>query len=361
MKTCVLFCPTDTWGGVEKNVLLRANFLTKKGYTVYVVILKHMFEEKFLEFPKIKIINVNSRGGDINMFVVMNYVKILKKIKPDIVFSALKKDWFLVSLSARIARVPRILLYLGIYRKIKNNIKYKFVFNILKPKVIVNSNSLKNHLLKTTSFFNSSNLFRIYNGFELPLLDGEKLDLNKKFNLPDNTIFVGCAGRLSPMKGFDLLPKILKNLPDNIHVIVAGEGKYEEQIKNEINKSKEAKRIHFLGHLSNIHLFFRSIDLFLLCSRKEGMANVLNEALSHGLPSISTKVSGSEELLGYGKYGILTEVEDTEAMAKGILQIINKEVVFDKNDLRKWIKDSFSMKLMETKTEELFFSDLKKL
>ncbi|MBE7692524.1 glycosyltransferase [Tenacibaculum finnmarkense] len=358
MKSCVLFCPTDTWGGIEKNVVVRAKFLIKKGYKVYVVILKEKFREKYEVIPNINIININARGGDINVFVISNYTKILKKIKPEVVFVALKKDWFLVSLSARIAKVPRIVLYLGTVRKIKNNIKYKFVFNTLKPKVIVNSNSLKNHLLNTSTFFNEQNLFKIYNGFNLPEIKGSSINLKQKFNIPDNAVIIGCAGRLSRIKGFHLLPEILSKLPSNVHIVIAGDEVGEDEIKNKIQKNDPENKIHFLGQISDIHTFFRSIDLFLLCSLSEGMANVLNEALSHGLPSVSTKVSGSEELLDYGKYGILTEIEDTDAIAKALLQIISKEVTFDKNELRKWIQDSFSMELLETKTEELFFEKL---
>lgn len=358
MKSCVLFCPTDTWGGIEKNVVVRAKFLIKKGYKVYVVILKEKFREKYEVIPNINIINVNARGGDINVFVISNYTKILKKIKPEVVFVALKKDWFLVSLAARIAKVPRIVLYLGILRKIKNNIKYNFVFNTLKPIVLVNSNSLKNDLLKNTPFFNDKNLYRIYNGFNIPEIKGASLNLKEQFNLSEDTIIIGCAGRLSNMKGFDLLPEILSKLKNNVHVVIAGEGDEKQEIEAKIKNKGLENRIHFLGQLSDIHTLFRSIDLFLLCSRKEGMANVLNEALSHGLPTVSTKVSGSEELLGHGKYGILTEIEDVDAIAKGLQKIISKEITFDKNELRKWIQDSFSMELLETKTEELFFDKL---
>ena len=361
-KKCVLFCPTDTWGGVEKNVALRARFLTEKDYEVYVIILKGMFEEHFRKIPNVKIISVNSRGSDINVFVILNYVKILWKIKPFSVFACLKKDWFLVSLSAKIARVPRVILYLGIPRIIKNNIKYRFVFNKLKSIVLVNSDSLKNHLLKTTPFFNSENLFRIYNGFSPQRLNDDKIKIKEKFNLEKDSIIIGCAGRVSDLKGFDLLPKIIKNLPENVHVVIAGgNGNNEKQIKKEIRESKQSNRIHFLGHVNNIHSFFRSIDVFLLCSRKEGMANVLNEALSHGLPSVSTKVFGSEELLDHGKYGILTEIENVKEISEALHKIISKDIIFDSNSLKKWIQESFSMQLMQDRTEQLFFKDLKKV
>lgn len=310
MKTVALFCPATTWGGVEKNVLVRAKFLSQKKHQVYVILLKGFFEEKFDAIPNVTTISVLKRGGDINISVIYNYVKILKKIKPHTVFVASKKDWFLVSLSSKIAKINKVVLYLGIKRKIKTNAKYKFVFNYLKPTTLVNSDSLKEYLLKSTPFFNQNNLYRVYNGFNIPVIDKSiKSKTLKKLNLDPNAILIGCAGRFSPQKGFDLLPKIIQHLPENVHIIHAGgQGNQEKSIKELIKSSSTANRVHFMGQLKNMNSFYNSLDLFLLCSRWEGMANVLNEALSYGLPCISTKVDGSLELLDYGKYAFLQKL-----------------------------------------------------
>ena len=355
MKTCVMFCPTKTWGGIEKNVLLRARFFSEKGYNIYIVLLKGKFKEKFEKISNVTIVSVPQRGGDINIRVVSNYVKILKKIKPDIVFSALKKDWFLVTLSSRIAKVPRIILYLGILRKIKNNIKYRYVFKRADVRVLVNSNSLKNHLLKTTNFFSDNNLFCIYNGFTTPEENGTKINLKEKFKLSEKTVIIGCAGRFSEQKGFDLFPDILNQLPEHIHIVHAGSGEKEKEIKQKHSESNYKNRIHYLGYLNDIHPFLRSIDIFLLCSRFEGMANILNESLSHGKTVISTRVSGSEELLDNGKYGILTEIDDTKAMASAIQKIINGEIVFDSKKSQEYSQSKFSLEKMINETEILFF------
>ncbi len=354
-KKVMFFCPTDTWGGVEKNVLIRSKFLANRGHKVWVVLLKKEFQEKFNGIKNISVINVNSRGGDINIFVVATYVKLLKRISPDVVFSALKKDWWLVSLSCYITGTRRTILYLGIKRKIKNNLKYRLVFNTFGAIVLVNSDSLRQHLLKTSHYLNNSNLFRVYNGFTIP---GTKkpYPLKKHLNLYENSFVVGCIGRMSIQKGFDQLPQILEQLPKNIHIVHVGSGPLEKEITEMVDNSKMADRIHFLGQLDNVHPIFRAMDAFLLCSRYEGMANVVNEALSHGIPVVSTRVDGSEELLNYGEYGILTEIDDVNAIAKGILSIYNKDVTFNPEHLKDRIRSTFSMKRMITETEELFFS-----
>ena len=356
-KGAVLFCPTKNWGGIEKNVRLRAKFLSEKNYKIYVVLLKNTFEEKFSGIPNVSIETVTKRGGDLNIFVVLHYVKLLKKVRPHVVFAALKRDWWLVALSAFLTKVPNKILYLGNKRIIRKGLKYSTVFKILKAKVLVNSNSLKEHLLSTSSYFNSNNLFRIYNGIELPEINGITNDYRTKLGLDKNTYIIGCAGWLNYRKGFDLLPDILKKLPENFHIVHHGTGGFELDVDKMILENKAiAHRMHFLGHENKMEAFFRGIDIFLLCSRSEGMANVLNEALSHGKPIISAKVPGSEELLHDGVYGILTNIEDTNAMVEGIKDLYNGKVNFSPENQRKRISTSFSLEIMKKATEKLFFS-----
>ncbi|MCK0107576.1 glycosyltransferase [Marinobacter sp. S0848L] len=355
MKKAVLFCPSRVWGGIEKNVYLRAKFLGASGVAVTVVLLKGYFPERFDDLENVTVIEVTSRGGDFNVFVVANYVKILRAIDPDVVFAALKKDWWLVSLASRIAGVSRVVLYLGIARRVKSPIKYFIVFRLMKSILMVNSNSLKNEMLSYPKFFDEDNVVRVYNGFDLPPESVEALDFRTLLNLPADAYIVGCAGRFSPQKGFDLLPDILSGLPDSVHIVHAGEGEFEKEIKASISERVESDRIHFLGYQSSMAPFFKGIDMFLLCSRNEGMANVLNEAMSYGKPVVSTRVPGSEELLAHGKYGVLTDVGDTRELSLAVLSIIKGERVFCPKEQRQWIESEFSTERMESETKTLFF------
>ena len=355
-KKAVFFCPTKDWGGIEKNVLLRCHFLSAKGYQIYVVVLEDTYAYRFEGINNVTVKTVSKRGGDLNFFVVLNYFRFLNKIKPYMVFAALKKDWWLVSLSAYLAKVPNKILYLGNIRKIRKGLKYFLVFRVLKGKVLVNSNSIKNDLLKNGNYFSEKNLFRIYNGVELPPEKPLEINWRQKLNLNEDTKLIGCAGWINRRKGFDLLPDILKQLPDNVHVIHVGK-EIENDLKPEILGDKKVNtRIHFLGYQSDMDSFFKNIDVFLLCSRSEGLANVLNESLSYGKPIVSTKAPGSEELLDHGTYGVLTEIDDTKAMAKGISNILNNYIIFEPKKLKSRIANDFSLKKMIEQTELLFFN-----
>ncbi len=355
-KAIVFFCPTKAWGGIEKNVRLRAEYFGNQGHEVHVVLLQNRFRERFEGLKNVHIKSINTRGGDLNFMVIIRYVRFLNRVKPHTVFSPLKRDWWLVTVSSSLSGVPNIVLYLGNRRKIRKGLKYHTVFNLLKAKMIVNCQALKRHLTSTTDYFTEKNLFQIYTGIPLPEMEGEVMDFREQLQLEKNTFIIGCVGWLNLRKGFDQLPDIARQLPNNFHFVHAGTGGFDLDIDQLLEQNAEvAHRIHFLGHQSNMDAFFRGLDVFLLCSRSESLANVLNEAMGHGKPIVATRAPGSDELLDDGVYGILTPVEDVAAMAKGILDIATGKVVFDPQLQRKRMAEHFSLTQMMKNYEAVFF------
>ena len=69
----------------------------------------------------------------------------------------------------------------------------------------------------------------------------------------------------------------------------------------------------------------RKSKIFCMSSDYEGMSNSMNEAICVGLPVISTKVSGTEEMIIDGKNGFLVEKDDEEKMARCFQVIIGSE------------------------------------
>ena len=359
MKSIVFFCPTSTWGGVEKNIKLRIEFLLDMNYEVHLVLLKGLFQKEFdFKHKNFNLHQVSSRGGDLNLVVVSRYVKLLKKIKPEIVFSALKKDWWLVSLSAYLAGIIKTILYLGISRKISKSIKYYLLFKQLRPEILVNSHSLKKRICAQNNWIPPHKVKVIYNGFQLPALpkSDDTLRLRKQFNIPKDVNLVGCAGRFSAQKGFDQLVSIASLTAPNIHFAHVGSGPLEDEIKSQVLQSPYKNRIHFLGTFkyTDMNQFYSVLDCFLLCSRREGMANVLNEAMSFGIPCISTKVDGSTELLEGGKLGILVEINDVINMAKFITDLCENRIKFASEEMRNHIDENYSLRQMIRSTVEFF-------
>lgn len=118
------------------------------------------------------------------------------------------------------------------------------------------------------------------------------------------------VGRLVPQKGYDLLIPIIARLRSeglNIHLYILGEGEDRLQLESLNSQLSATSYIHLLGYHNNPHAIVCKMDLFICSSRAEGYSLVIAEALSMGIPVISTNCSGPNELLANGMYGILCD------------------------------------------------------
>ena len=72
----------------------------------------------------------------------------------------------------------------------------------------------------------------------MPKIDtNDRKNLENQFNIPKNSTIIGCAGRFSKQKGFDLLPQIISKLPKNTYIIHAG-GQGNDEKKNKKPRTK---------------------------------------------------------------------------------------------------------------------------
>jgi len=125
---------------------------------------------------------------------------------------------------------------------------------------------------------------------------------------PSDGFNIVSVGRLVPQKGYDLLIPIIAKLRNedlNAHLYILGEGEERKRLESLISNLSAQSYIHLMGYKNNPHAYVRQMDLFVCSSRAEGYSLVIAEALSLGIPVISTNCSGPNELLAEGKYGIL--------------------------------------------------------
>jgi glycosyltransferase involved in cell wall biosynthesis len=83
-------------------------------------------------------------------------------------------------------------------------------------------------------------------------------------------------------------------------------------------------RVSLPGFKLDPYPWYRSADLFVLSSYREGFGNVIVEALECGVPVVSTDCpSGPAEILNGGLYGKLVPLHDTAALASAMIQSLD--------------------------------------
>jgi glycosyltransferase involved in cell wall biosynthesis len=139
--------------------------------------------------------------------------------------------------------------------------------------------------------------------------------------VPDLPVVVA-AGRLTPQKGFDILLRAFArvNAERSTRLIILGEGPQRPALIALAEALGIAERVDLPGFVSNPFAFFGRAALFVLSSRREGLPNVLLQALACGAPVVSSDcASGPGEILEGGKWGALVPVGDATALADAML------------------------------------------
>ncbi|WP_320172910.1 glycosyltransferase family 4 protein [Maridesulfovibrio sp.] len=143
--------------------------------------------------------------------------------------------------------------------------------------------------------------------------------------LPDK--FICCMGRLHPQKGFDLLlkvmPEVFTRWPE-YSLVILGEGENRKDLELQAEILGIADKVFMPGFIKNPHSIIQHASLFVFPSRFEGFPNALVESMAIGLPVVSFDCpSGPGFMIEPGKNGQLVPLEDTEALLKNILFMLD--------------------------------------
>ena len=130
-------------------------------------------------------------------------------------------------------------------------------------------------------------------------------------------LVVGAMGRLVKKKGFKFLIDACSEMKE-IKLLIAGTGiEYNSLTKASINKNN----IKLLGWTRNKEQFFEKIDVFCCSSEVEPFGLVIIEAMSRGIPVISTNCNGPKDIISNKKNGILININNKVELKKAITEL----------------------------------------
>ena len=136
-----------------------------------------------------------------------------------------------------------------------------------------------------------------------------------------------CVGRLTPAKGQVLLIQACARLREagmDFRLTLVGAGPDRALVEATVAALGLQGRVGLTGALSQqaVRDEFARADIFVLPSLAEGIPVVLMEAMSCGLPCVTTPVNGIPELVESGVTGLLTRPGDVDALAEALARLI---------------------------------------
>ncbi len=181
--------------------------------------------------------------------------------------------------------------------------------------------------------FTSFDRATIKNNKELAL---HKEEYRTQCGFTEETILFS-VGQMIPRKGYDILVSAMKALPKDVGLYIAG-GEPENNVKKIIDDNN-LSNVHFIGYKSieELRYYYAASDIFVLPTRYDIWGLVINEALSFGLPVVTTDhcVAGLE-FNDLTKAVDIVPIEDIDALAQCLSSLI-----VDKDRQKKMQEDGF--------------------
>lgn len=137
-------------------------------------------------------------------------------------------------------------------------------------------------------------------------------------------LLVGAVGRLSEEKGFQFLIEAVERTLDrglDLELWIAGEGDQKDRLEARMRGSPHAARLRLLGFQRDTVALFEAFDVFALSSIREGLPNVVLEAMSMEVPVVATRCGG---MSAFGRDGVdmrLVDVGSVDALARGLEEL----------------------------------------
>ncbi len=180
----------------------------------------------------------------------------------------------------------------------------------------------------------------IYNGLaELSYLDKETA--RQKLNITNSKVphFVTIA-ELSDTKNHVYLLRALSKYTKPFMYHIIGTGKEESIIKEFIHSHNISEKVILHGHLTDAHTYLKAFDLFILPSKTEALAYVVQEAGQAGIKTIASNVGGLPELLSKENLFSLSNPKELTALLENMDTIVPHTTYFKEEDM---VKKTFEL------------------
>jgi glycosyltransferase involved in cell wall biosynthesis len=137
-----------------------------------------------------------------------------------------------------------------------------------------------------------------------------------------------CVGRLTPAKGQHVLIDAVKLLTDagrHVRLRVVGGGVDGDSLKRHVRQLGLTEIVVFEGAVNQdrIHALFAQANCLCLPSFAEGIPVVLMEAMSMGIPCVTTHITGIPELIRHGESGLLVAPSDVRGLAENLALLMD--------------------------------------
>ena len=220
-----------------------------------------------------------------------------------------------------------------------------------------NSPSVVDHLHRQ-AHLPKSRLACQWGAVDVAAIDEAKPAQRSDAGLPADEPVVLWTGRLDPVKGFEEMLAgfaiLCRSRPARL--LLVGEGPSRPAIERLIAVHGLGDRVRLLGRRTDVPSLLKMADVFLFCSRTEGLPNSLLEAMAAGLPVITTDVPGCRDVVADGVTGLLASPRSPEDVGRQLTRLLGDAVLADRlgREARSWVRQHLDIEGWAARWQEFY-------
>jgi len=360
----------DLWAGAEVQLLSLMRYLVRLPGFEWSVIL---FNEGRLaeELRKLRVsLTVIPEQRFSTIGIAYRLAKTLLKIRPDVVHTHKYKDSLIGTLVAKAMGIPHVVRIVhGLPEPFKGlrNAKMagyttadRFITRWLVDRVLTVSSDIEKVL---AGRYGSNRVHCIHNGIDLEAvrITIPREALRRTWQIAEDAVIIGTAGRLVPVKGHAILLeaiRILRASKPNVTLFLVGDGPLRSDLEANVKRLGLESAVIFTGHQDQAYDCLNLMDIFALPSLHEGIPMVLLEALALERPVVATRVGGIPEVITHDLSGKLVHASDAEELARSLRELIERPDTAKSLGIegRRQVEREYSAKTMANRTADMYRS-----
>lgn len=332
MNKKVIFFVTNEFRSLYKFRLDIIRLFKNKNFDIHILGQFDGHEQKFRDIGISKLHNIPFSGRSLtfksNISAFLKLFNIYRINKPNFSFQYTIKPSIYGAIISKIFNIPNVIMITGIsYFLTKSNLFTKIAIFIMK----------RAYSGVDEIFFTNTSDVRVFR--ELKILHTQKYSIipgagyvyqdNMNYTEKSEKINFLLVGRLVKEKGVEeyinAAMKYSKNKNINFTLVGSYNNDKHHIDKNLLEQSIEDNSIFYYDFMDNIDYLYTNASCFVLPSYKEGMSTVLFEAISFGIPIITTNVPGCIDIIPDTEHGFICKPKDLESLEKCIIEFLESD------------------------------------
>jgi glycosyltransferase involved in cell wall biosynthesis len=183
--------------------------------------------------------------------------------------------------------------------------------------------------------------------------------------LPENTLAIGCVGRLVPLKNharmIAIMPDLLSQNPA-LRLVIIGDGELSEALRQQTHELGLDEHVILTGARKDVADLLPALDIFALPSQTEGLSIALLEACASGLAVVASKVGGNPEIIHEGETGLLIPADDNIALTRALSSLLTNSNLRQRlgQNAHNWVSERASISALRQAYDKVYLKALAK-